>query len=45
MFSVVLAAAVAFVVTVALGSTFIQFLQSRKFVQLFCLDWWMYIVF
>ena len=33
MFSVVLAAAVAFVVTVALGSTFIQFLQSRKFGQ------------
>jgi phospho-N-acetylmuramoyl-pentapeptide-transferase len=29
----VLAAAVAFVVTVALGSTFIQFLQSRKFGQ------------
>ncbi|MBA3952920.1 MAG: phospho-N-acetylmuramoyl-pentapeptide-transferase, partial [Rubrobacter sp.] len=33
MFSVVLAAAVAFVVTVALGSPFIQFLQSRKFGQ------------
>ncbi len=33
MFSVVLAAAVAFVVTVALGSTFIHFLQSRKFGQ------------
>ena len=33
MFSVVLAAAVAFVVTVALGSTFIKFLQSRKFGQ------------
>ena len=33
MFSVVLAAAVAFVVTVALGSTFIEFLQSRKFGQ------------
>ena len=33
MFSVVLAAAVAFVVTVALGSTFIRFLQSRKFGQ------------
>ena len=33
MFSVVLAAAVAFLVTVALGSTFIQFLQSRKFGQ------------
>ncbi|HEV2742705.1 MAG TPA: hypothetical protein VGV91_06095, partial [Rubrobacter sp.] len=33
MFSVVLAAAVAFAVTVALGSTFIQFLQSRKFGQ------------
>src|ERR671914_1970953 len=33
LFSVVLAAAVAFVVTVALGSTFIQFLQSRKFGQ------------
>jgi len=34
LFSVVLAAAVAFLVTVALGSTFIQFLQSRKFGQL-----------
>ena len=33
MFSVVLAAAVAFVVTAALGSTFIRFLQSRKFGQ------------
>jgi len=33
LFSVVLAAAVAFVVTVALGSTFIRFLQSRKFGQ------------
>jgi phospho-N-acetylmuramoyl-pentapeptide-transferase len=33
LFSVVLAAAVAFVVTVALGSTFIHFLQSRKFGQ------------
>jgi phospho-N-acetylmuramoyl-pentapeptide-transferase len=33
LFSVVLAAAVAFLVTVALGSTFIQFLQSRKFGQ------------
>ena len=33
MFSVVLAAALAFLVTVALGSTFIQFLQSRKFGQ------------
>ncbi|MBA3795294.1 MAG: phospho-N-acetylmuramoyl-pentapeptide-transferase [Rubrobacter sp.] len=33
MFSVVLAAAVAFVVTVGLGSTFIAFLQSRKFGQ------------
>ena len=33
MFSVVLAAAVAFLVTVALGSTFIRFLQSRKFGQ------------
>jgi phospho-N-acetylmuramoyl-pentapeptide-transferase len=33
LFSVVLAAAVAFVVTVALGSTFIKFLQSRKFGQ------------
>ena len=33
MFSVVLAAAVAFVVTVALGFPFIQFLQSRKFGQ------------
>ncbi len=33
MFSVVLAAAVAFLVTVMLGSTFIEFLQSRKFGQ------------
>ncbi len=33
MFSVVLAAAVAFLVTVVLGSTFIEFLQSRKFGQ------------
>ncbi|MDQ4128632.1 MAG: phospho-N-acetylmuramoyl-pentapeptide-transferase [Actinomycetota bacterium] len=33
MFSVVLAAAVAFIVTVLLGSTFIEFLQSRKFGQ------------
>jgi phospho-N-acetylmuramoyl-pentapeptide-transferase len=33
LFSVVLAAAVAFVVTAALGSTFIRFLQSRKFGQ------------
>ena len=33
MFSVVLAAAVAFLVTVLLGSTFIEFLQSRKFGQ------------
>ncbi len=33
MFSVVLAAAVAFMVTVLLGSTFIEFLQSRKFGQ------------
>jgi len=33
LFSVVLAAAVAFGVTVALGSTFIHFLQSRKFGQ------------
>ena len=33
MFSVVLAAAVAFLVTVTLGSTFIKFLQSRKFGQ------------
>jgi len=33
LFSVVLAAAVAFLVTVALGSTFIRFLQSRKFGQ------------
>ena len=33
MFSVVLAAAVAFMVTVLLGSTFIQFLQSRQFGQ------------
>jgi len=33
LFSVVLAAAVAFVVTVGLGSTFIAFLQSRKFGQ------------
>jgi phospho-N-acetylmuramoyl-pentapeptide-transferase len=33
LFSVVLAAAVAFLVTVLLGSTFIEFLQSRKFGQ------------
>ncbi len=33
MFSVVLAAAVAFLVTVLLGSTYIEFLQSRKFGQ------------
>ena len=33
MFSVVLAAAVAFLVTVLLGSKFIEFLQSRKFGQ------------
>ena len=33
MFSVVLAAAVAFLVTVTLGSTFITFLQSRSFGQ------------
>ena len=33
MFSVVLGAAIAFLVTVALGSDFIQFLQSRKFGQ------------
>ena len=33
MFSVVLAAAVAFLVTVLLGSQFIEFLQSRKFGQ------------
>ncbi len=33
MFSVVLAAAVAFAVTVALGSPFINFLQSKKFGQ------------
>ena len=33
MFSVVLAATVAFLVTVMLGSTFIEFLQSRKFGQ------------
>jgi len=33
LFSVVLAAAVAFIVTVLLGSTYIQFLQSRKFGQ------------
>ena len=33
MFSVVLAAAVAFLVTVMLGSTFIHFLQSRQFGQ------------
>ncbi|MGH3145954.1 MAG: phospho-N-acetylmuramoyl-pentapeptide-transferase, partial [Rubrobacter sp.] len=33
MFSVVLAAAVAFLVTVMLGSTFIEFSQSRKFGQ------------
>ncbi len=33
MFSVVLATAVAFMVTVLLGSTFIEFLQSRKFGQ------------
>jgi len=33
LFSVVLAAAVAFLVTVMLGSTFIEFLQSRKFGQ------------
>jgi phospho-N-acetylmuramoyl-pentapeptide-transferase len=33
LFSVVLAATVAFLVTVMLGSTFIEFLQSRKFGQ------------
>ena len=33
MFSVVLGAAIAFLVTVTLGSEFIQFLQSRKFGQ------------
>ena len=33
MFSVVLAAAIAFLVTVALGSKFIEFLQTRKFGQ------------
>ena len=33
MFSVVLGAAVAFLVTVLLGSKFIEFLQSRKFGQ------------
>ena len=33
MFSVVLAAAIAFLVTVALGQTFIEFLQTRKFGQ------------
>jgi phospho-N-acetylmuramoyl-pentapeptide-transferase len=33
LFSVVLAAAIAFLVTVALGSTFINFLQTRKFGQ------------
>lgn len=33
MFSVILAAAIAFVVTVALGSKFIMFLQTRKFGQ------------
>ncbi|HEU4494282.1 MAG TPA: phospho-N-acetylmuramoyl-pentapeptide-transferase [Rubrobacteraceae bacterium] len=33
MFSVVLAAAIAFLVTVALGATFIEFLQTRKFGQ------------
>ncbi|MGI8859122.1 MAG: phospho-N-acetylmuramoyl-pentapeptide-transferase [Rubrobacteraceae bacterium] len=33
MFSVVLAAAIAFLVTVALGSKFIEFLQMRKFGQ------------
>jgi len=33
LFSVVLAAAIAFLVTVALGSTFIEFLQTRKFGQ------------
>ena len=33
MFSVVLAAAIAFLVTVALGATYIEFLQTRKFGQ------------
>ena len=33
MFSVVLGAAIAFLVTVTLGSTFIEFLQTRKFGQ------------
>ncbi|MDP8951775.1 MAG: phospho-N-acetylmuramoyl-pentapeptide-transferase, partial [Actinomycetota bacterium] len=33
MFSVILAAAIAFVVTVALGSKFIEFLQIKKFGQ------------
>jgi phospho-N-acetylmuramoyl-pentapeptide-transferase len=33
LFSVVLAAAIAFLVTVALGATFIEFLQTRKFGQ------------
>ena len=33
MFSVVLGAAVAFFVTVTLGSSFIRFLQTRKFGQ------------
>ena len=33
MFSVVLAAAIAFLVTVALGATFIEFMQTRKFGQ------------
>ncbi|HET7480839.1 MAG TPA: phospho-N-acetylmuramoyl-pentapeptide-transferase [Rubrobacteraceae bacterium] len=33
MFSVILGAAVAFIVTVALGSKFIEFLQTRKFGQ------------
>jgi phospho-N-acetylmuramoyl-pentapeptide-transferase len=33
LFSVVLAAAIAFLVTVALGQTFIEFLQTRKFGQ------------
>ncbi len=33
MFSVVLAAAIAFLVTVILGATFIEFLQTRKFGQ------------
>ncbi len=33
MFSVVLGAAIAFLVTVTLGSKFIEFLQTRKFGQ------------